>query len=105
MAALRRSLFSIIATFAMVCGLSWTAAAYACPEPVVAQSVDDGCAHSKPVNRVMPYCGPVCLGVVQGISAVEPGAAIHPPAYVVTITELQGHLYAPDPPPPRGAES
>lgn len=103
MAALRRSLFSIIAAVAMLCGMGWTAAAYACPEPVVTQPSDDGCTHSKPVNSAMPYCGPVCLGVVPAIPAVVPLAAVHPPAYPVTIAELQGHVTVPDPPPPRRA--
>lgn len=101
MAEFRRSFFSMLAAFAMLCGMGWTAAAYACPEPVAATSADDGCTHSKPVNSVMPYCGPVCLGVMPAIPTVAPLAAMHPPAYLVTIVELQGHVYAPDPPPPR----
>ena len=105
MAGLRRSLFTILAAFAMLCGMSWTAAAYACPEPVMAQTTDDGCGHSTPVNKVMPYCGPVCLGVVPEVPAVSPVAVLHPPPYVVTISALYGQAYAPDPPPPRGAES
>jgi hypothetical protein len=101
MAGLRRALFSILAAFAMLCGLGWTAAAYACPEPVAARPADDSCTHSKPVNSFMPDCGPVCLGVVPAIPTVAPVAIVHPPAYVVTIAELRGHVYAPDPPPPR----
>ena len=103
MVALRRSLFSIIAAFAMLCGVSWTAAAYACPEPVVSHSVDDGCTHSRPVSNVMPYCGPVCLGVVPAVPAMGPFAAIHPPPYILAIPTLHGFLHAPDPPPPRAA--
>jgi len=101
MAWLRRSLFSIIAAWAMLCGLGWTAAAYAYPEPVISQPLDDGCTHSKPVNSVMPYCTPVCLGVVPAIPSVEPIPALRPLAYAETIAGLQGHSYAPDPPPPR----
>ena len=103
MSRLRRSLFSIIAAFAMFCGLSWTAAAYACPEPVASQPADDGCTHSQPVNSAMPYCGPVCLGVVPAIPTIGPVAAKYPPAYTVTISTLRGYVYAPDPPPPRAA--
>ena len=103
MAGLRRSLFSIIAAFAMLCGVGWTAAAYACPEPVASEPADDGCTHSQTVNSAMPYCGPVCLGVVPAIPMIAPVAAIHPPPYIVTIPTLHGYVYAPDPPPPRAA--
>lgn len=101
MAALRRTLFNILAAFAMLWGMSWTAAAYACPEPVVTQPADDGCSQAPPVNRVMPYCGPVCLGVMPAIPAVAPIAAVHPPAYIAAVTELHGRPTEPDPPPPR----
>ena len=103
MAALRRSLFSIIAAFAMLCGISWTAAAYACPVPVAAQPADDGCRHSKPVSSTMPYCGPVCLGVVPTVAAVAPIVPMHPPTYHAAVETFHDHLYAPDPPPPRAA--
>src|SRR5437870_2237729 len=104
MVGLRRLLFGVIAAFAMLAGISWTAAAYACPDPVIARPADDGCAHSQPVKSAIPYFGPVCLGVVPAVPAIAPVATMHPPPYAVTIAELQGHGYAPDPPPPRGAE-
>ena len=104
MAALRRSLFNILAAFAMLCGLSWTAAAYACPEPVVTQPANDDCTQAPPINRVMPYCGPVCLGVMPSIPAIEPVAPMHVPAYIAAVAEFHGHPIAPDPPPPRSAE-
>ena len=102
MVALRRSLFSYIAAFAMLCGIGWTTAAYACPEPLISHSADDGRPHSQPVNSMMPYCGPVCLGVVPAIAATGPVTAMHPLPYIVAISTLQSHAYAPDPPPPRG---
>src|SRR5439155_4775932 len=103
MGRLRRSLFGIIAAFAMICGLGWTAAAYACPEPATAQPADDGCKHSQPVNSVIPYWGPICLGVVPATPAIDPVAVIHPPPYIMAIPMLHGYVHAPDPPPPRAA--
>ena len=103
MAGLRRSLISIIAAIALLCGLGWTAAAYACPDSVAAQPADDGCAHSQPVNGAIPYCGPVCLGVVPAVPTIGATEAIHAPPYIVTIPTLESYAYAPEPPPPRAA--
>ena len=107
MAPFSRTLFSMIAALAMLCGMGWTAAAYACPSQPISTSMpaDDRCGHATPANHPMTYCGPVCLGLLPAIAAVAPLAPLHPTPYYGSTQRLDGYAYTPEPPPPRGAES
>ncbi|HEX5184990.1 MAG TPA: hypothetical protein VFW19_17765 [Allosphingosinicella sp.] len=108
MAPFRRALFGLLAAVALLCGLGWTAAALAySPLSAIAAApsdqTDDGCGQSAPHNCPIPYCGPVCLGVVPAVPAVEPLSNMRAAPYWIELQALHESVFGPEPPPPRGA--
>lgn len=111
MTGVRHTLSVFLAVAALLTALTWTSTALACPSEamIVAQPMahhhhagdKDGCA--APARHRAVVCGPVCLGVLPALPAVEQLAEPHEMIYALSLPALDGIDPLLDPPPPRAA--